>query len=471
MTQPAAASTPASADPRAAASHHEEQDGLPTPRRYFAIAALLSAIVLVVIDGAIANIALPSIVLDLHVTPAASVWVVSGYQLALVISILPFAALGEIKGFRLVFTGGVAVFTVASALCALAPSLEVLVAARVLQGFGGAAVMSLFVGLLRFVYPHRMLGRAIGINALAVALSSALGPTLGASVLAISSWPWLFLINVPVGIIVLAMTPSLPSVALHKRAIDAVSVFLNACGMALFILGVDRIGSGPAMAGAMLAGGLVFFTLLVKREAPLEAPLIPLDLLRNPTIRLSVIASVCCFSAQMLAFVALPFYLQSGLGESAFTTGLLLTPWPLAAAVTAPIAGRLADRMPNGILCAIGGALLALGTGLAAVWPLEGSVLPLILFMIFGGVGFGFFLSPNNRNMLLSTPKKRSGAAGGMQSSARVFGQALGAAAAASFFSLAAETAPPVALGVACLLALVSGGLSLLRTRLPAVAA
>ena len=441
----------------------ESEDGLPTPRRYIAAAAVLAAIVLAVLDGAIANVALPTIATTLHVTPAASVWVVTGYQMALVVSLLPCAALGESFGYRRVFTGGVVVFTAASALCALSPALPMLVAARFLQGLGAAAIMSLIAALLRFTYPHRMLGTAIGLNALVVALSSATGPTLGAAILAWASWPWLFAVNIPIGIVVLCAATALPQTPVHGRPLDLVSVAFNAGFFAPLVIGVDLLTSRPALGAALLGIAALSLTALVRREAPRPAPLIPLDLLRGGTFRFSVIASVCCFAAQMLSYVALPFYLQHGLGQDALTTGLYMTPWPLTVALAAPMSGRLSNTVPTAYLCAAGGLCLAIGLTLAALWPLHRGLAPLIAFTMVSGLGFGFFQTPNNRNMLLSAPRARSGAAGGMQATARQFGQTTGAVIMALLFSVVPADAPRIALGVAAALALAGGIVSLLR--------
>ena len=438
-------------------------DGLPTPRRTVAVLALLAAIVLAVLDGAIANVALPTMATALHVSPAASIWIVSGYQLSLVVSLLPFSAQGESIGYRVVFTAGVVAFTIASALCALSPNLIVLVLARVLQGFGAAAIMSVLAGLLRFTYPQRLLGTAIGWNALAVALGSAVGPTLGALILAVASWPWLFAVNIPIGMAVLLAARALPESAPHRRPVDRVSIGLNGLFFAPLILGGDRLTEAPLVAVPLLAVALVSLVLLVRREAPKSAPLIPLDLLRRAPIRLSVIASVCAFAAQMLAFVGLPFYLQHGLGRDTLTTGLLMTPWPLAVMIAAPLSGRLANAVSTGLLCACGGCILALGLGLAAVWPLGKSVIPLVGFNILSGLGFGFFQTPNNRNMLLSAPRERSGAAGGLQSTARLFGQTNGAVATALLFGFVGTAAPRFALAIGAVLALTAGLISTLR--------
>jgi DHA2 family multidrug resistance protein-like MFS transporter len=455
---------PASSIAQSAVSAGAMQDGLPIPRRHYATFAIMATLVLVVLDGAIANVALPTIAASLDVSPASSIWVVNGYQMALVMALLPCAALGESLGLRRAFTGGVVVFTGASVLCSLAPSLPWLVAARFIQGLGGAAVVALGIGLIRFTYPHRLLGAVIGWNALVIALSGAAGPTIGSAILVASSWPWLFAINVPVGAVVLVAALALPQPPGTGRRLDLLSAALNALAFASLVLCVDRATSEPMLAVALLAASVGSFVALIRRELPREAPLIPLDLLRSHPFRISVIASVCCFAGQMASYVALPFYLQHNLGQDAFMTGLYMTPWPLVVAIVGPISGRLADRMSNGLLCALGGIFLGVGLALSAVWPIHDNLLPLVFFLMLSGFGFGIFQTPNNRNMLLSAPRERSGAAGGMQGTARLLGQTAGAAIMTLLFTLTSSAAAPrIGLAIGAVLALAAGLVSTMR--------
>jgi DHA2 family multidrug resistance protein-like MFS transporter len=444
-----------------------ELDGLPLPQRYAAVAAILGAGVLVVLDGAIANVALPSVAQQLQAAPANAVWIVTAYQLAVVMFLLPASALGEALGYRRVFAGGVAVFTAASVLCALAPSLPWLVAARCLQGLGAAAVMPLGLALLRFTYPRRLLGQAIAWNALAVAGASAAGPAVGAAMLSVASWPWLFAVNLPVDALVLAACAGLPHPPCSGRRPDAGSIALNAIMFAAFVLGCDGLLSSPWWGGGLLVVAAASMVLLVRREMPKAAPLIPLDLLRVRSFRMSVVASVCCFIAQMIGCLALPFYFQHELGLSVAATGLLMTPWPLAVMVAAPLSARLAKRVPTAWLCAAGGGCLAIGLALCAAWPIHGDPrLPMALFASLAGLGFGFFQTPNNQNMLLSAPKERSGAAGGAQGTARLTGLTLGSLLMGLAFALLPSSgAVHWGLTLAALAALAGGAVSLLRSR------
>lgn len=461
---PAAGAFDAPEGARPGAADGEDEGGVPRSQRRSAIACLLAALVLVVLDAAIANVALPAIARSLVVSPAEAVRVVTAYQMALVMALLPCAALGESLGYRRVYTAGVALFVGASVLCALAPSLSFLVAARFLQGLGGAAILSLGVALLRLVVPRQQLGTAIGWNALVVALSSAAGPTLGSLVVAAASWPWLFAVNLPLGALVLLGTRTLPGVPGTGRALDLLGAGMNAGAFGALVVGAEWMPENPLLAAVLLAAGALALFVLVRREVPGRAPMIPLDLLRVGSFRVSVIASVFCFVGQSAAMVSLPFYLQHGLGLDALQTGLLITPWPLTVAVMAPIAGRLVDRVSGGWLCALGGALLGLGLASAALWPLHGQPFMLIPFVVLCGVGFGLFQVPNNRNMLLSAPRGRSGAAGGLQGTARLTGQTLGAVLMTLLFAtMSMDVAPRLGLGIAAVMTLLAGLISTLR--------
>ena len=438
--------------------------GVKQTHRMTAIGAVLAAMMLVVLDAAIANVALPSIAQSLDVTPAMSVLIVTAYQMALVMALLPCAALGESLGYRRVFTAGVALFTVASVLCSISPSLPWLVAARFLQGLGGAAVMALGVALLRHVVHHGQLGAAIGWNAMVIALSSAAGPTIGALILSGTSWPWLFAVNLPVGLVVLLATRALPRHSGTARRLDFVSVALNAGSVAALVIGAELLLTKPALAAVLLVASAIGVGVLVRREMPKEVPLIPLDLLRAGSFRISIIASACCFAGQTAALVALPFYLQHALGQNTVMTGLYLTSWPLTVALAAPIAGRLANHVSTAWLCAAGGTCLTIGLAAAALWPLHDEPLPLVAFTMLCGLGFGLFNVPNNRNMFLAAPSERSGAAGGMQGTARLVGQTAGAVIMTLLFTLTSDdVAPRIGLGIGSVLTLVAALVSVLR--------
>ncbi|WP_440640750.1 MFS transporter [Bradyrhizobium sp. PUT101] len=409
----------------------EHADGLPQPQRNQAVLTIALGIIMAVVDSAIANVALPTIAADLDASPAFSIWIVNGYQLAITISLLPLASLGEIVGYRRVYLVGLVLFTLASAFCALAHTLPLLTAARILQGFGAAGIMSVNAALVRFTYPRSQLGRGIGLNALVVAFSAAVGPTLAAGILAIGSWPWLFAINVPLGAVTLLIgLRSLPHTKPASRSFDWQSAGLSAITFGVGIAAVDSVGHGEAAITclAQFAIAIVAGALLIYRETHMSSPLLPVDLLRIPVFALSIATSIASFCGQMLAFVAIPFYLQSRFGYSAVHMGLLITPWPIAVAFAAPLAGRLVEHYPAGLLGGIGLTLFAGGLAALAFLPATPTPFDVIWRMALAGAGFGLFQTPNNRTMIAAAPRERAGGASGMLGTARLLGQTTGAA-------------------------------------------
>jgi DHA2 family multidrug resistance protein-like MFS transporter len=440
--------------------------GLPLPQRYWAILVVALGITLAVLDGAIANVALPTIARTLHASPADSIWIVNAYQLTITVSLLPLASLGDRIGYRRVYMAGLALFTLASFGCALSNSIVTLALARVVQGFGAAGIMSVNTALVRMIYPPAHLGRGVSINASVVAVSSVIGPTIASGVLAIAPWPWLFAINVPIGIAGLVLGwRALPRTPGHGQRYDIVSALMNAAVFGLAITAVDGLGHGEhrqyVIAELVGAMGIGYF--FVRRQLDRPAPLLPVDLMKIPIFALSIGTSFCSFTAQMLAFVSLPFLFQNTLGLSQVMTGLLITPWPLVIVFIAPIAGRLSDKYSAGVLGGIGLAILTAGLLLLATTGAHPSPADIAWRMAVCGLGFGLFQTPNNRQMLSSAPRNRSGGASGMLGTARLSGQTLGAALVATIFALAPQHGSIVTLFAAALFSAVAAVVSLLR--------
>jgi DHA2 family multidrug resistance protein-like MFS transporter len=444
----------------------DAEQGLPLPQRYWAIVVVALGITLAVLDSAIANVALPTIARDLHASAASSIWIVNAYQLAVTISLLPLASLGDRIGYRRVYMSGLVLFTAASLGCALAGSLPALALARVIQGFGAAGIMSVNTALVRMIYPPAHLGRGVAINAMVVAISSAVGPTVAAAVLSLASWPWLFAINVPIGIAAtFGAIRALPTNAGHDAPYDYLSAVMNALTFGLLIFAVDGLGHGErrGFVAAQVLGAVVVGYFFVRRQLTQPAPLLPVDLLRIPVFALSVGTSVCSFCAQMLAFVSLPFLMQTKFGLSQVQTGLLMTPWPLVIVFAAPLSGVLSDRYSAGMLGGVG--LLAMTAGLLLLASLGPHPAPADIAwrMALCGAGFGTFQSPNNRTMLASAPRERSGGASGMLGTARLTGQTLGAALVALIFGVAPVNGPTVALYASAAFAAVAATVSMAR--------
>jgi DHA2 family multidrug resistance protein-like MFS transporter len=445
------------------------EDGLPLPQRYWAILNLAVGMALSVLDSAIANIALPAIAKEIHASPADSIWVINAYQLAVVIALLPAASLGDIFGYRRIYLVGLAAFTAAALVSALSQSLPMLTLGRGLQGIGAAGMMSVNAALVRFTYPRRQLGRGIAMVSVVVSISSAAGPSVAAAILAVASWPWLFGASVPFGLAAMAMSLRLlPSTPPSEHRFDLASAVLSAVAFAFLIGGINGVGHSHPVFLVLLefVGALLVGYVLIRRQASLTMPLFPIDLFKRPIFALSVTTAISTFVAQGIAFVALPFYFQDVIGRSQVATGLLLTPWPVTVAMIAPVAGRLADRYPAGILGGIGLSILSLGFVLLALLPAEPGDGDIVWRIIVCAFGFGFFQSPNNRAIISSAPRERSGGAGAIQATARLLGQTIGAALVALVFGYVGSAgggSPMVAILLAAGFAAVAAAASLSR--------
>jgi len=457
------------------------EDGLPQPARYRAMAVIILGVGLSSLDSSILNLALPSIAHDLQASAAQAVWVVNAYQVAILTMLLPCASLGDRIGYRRVYLSGVALFTVAALGCILANSLPLLAAARAIQGLGAAGIMASNLALARLIYPKRMLGRGIAINSMVVATASVAGPSVAAAILSVASWHWLFAMSPPLGALVLwrgfRALPQNPAAHPDAAPLSMLDVLLNALMFSLLFLGIDALGIGAgrsatsstlAVGVAMLLSGAVLGVIYVRRQLVQPLPLFPVDLLRIPMFALSICASAAAFAAQTLAYIALPFLMLDGYGRSPLQAGALITAWPLAIVVVAPLSARLIGRYPDGLIGGVGLGTMAAGLALLAALPAQPTSPDIVWRIALCGVGFGMFQSPNNHTMITTAPAHRAGGAGGMISTTRLTGQALGAVMMAIIFSFANAhdgRGPVIALAVAACFAAVAGAFSTLRLR------
>ncbi len=447
------------------------EDGLAMPRRAIAVIGLSTVVALTVLDATIANVALPTLAVELNTTASESVWVVNAYQLATVMALLPLGALGERLGHAKVFRLGLALFVLASLACALSRSLDLLIAARVVQGFGAAAAMTCSPALMRYTYPRAIFGKGIALNTVVVTVSAAAGPTLGALILSFASWPWLFLVNVPLGIAAFVLTRALPATGTQPRKFDFPSIALNAVALASTIIGLDLLAKHGGWAVGVIALAVVSWTVFIKRSIRQATPLLPIDLFRIPRFRLSVFASVVMFCAQMLCFVALPFHFLHFFSRTTVQTGLLMSAWPIAAGITTVIAAKFfSDARPT-LQCAIGASILLVGIVALALMTPSASNLLLVVGMLIAGVGYGFFQAPSNREMLSIPPRERSGAAGGVLAIARMGGLTLGASIAGLCLAFSGVSGAHYALAAAACFAGVAIVVNATRDRLAKLAA
>lgn len=410
--------------------------GLPKPQRYWAVIAIILAISVSVMDASIANLALPTISNDLGVPPHQSVWVVNAYLVTLIATTLPMSALGERIGFVSMFRSGISIFMFGSIICALSTNLPMLLTGRVINGLGGAVMMSIFGAMMRHIYPPREIANGISINAMVVGTTAVLSPALGAFIISIASWQWIFIIAIPLCILSLFFSHALPKVARVTSPYDFKSAFLNIITLGSFITGCDLVVSNTPVGIALLSLALICGIILWRFSSRLEAPLFPVDLFRIPTFKYAVIVSALCFGAAASAMLSLPFFYENTIGLATSTVGMLFMAWPVGSTLMARPAAYLSNKYPASILAAIGSTVMCCALSILILLPNDAWLGLYALCMFFCGLGFGFIQTPNNKTILLSTPIHRSGATGATQSSARVFGQSVGAACVAICFHL-----------------------------------
>lgn len=439
-------------------------DALPLNRRLRAIAAISCGTALVVIDGAIATVALPTIARDLAVEPSAAVAVVTVYQLVLVMLLLPFSGLGERIGLKRLYQLGQLVFTVATILCFFAKSLPFLLVVRAVQAMGAAAALSVSSAMIRQIYPPSQLGRGLGVNSVVVSVSAAFAPTLGGLILGFGPWPWVFAAAVPFAVLSLMLGRALPETARGSEPFDLLGAALCAAMFGLVIGGLESAvhGDSPVVSAAIVAAGIFIGVLFVRRERGEAKPILPIDLLGRPVLALSTIGAFTAFIATMTLLLSLPFRLQHEFGFLPSEVGAVIAPWPLTTMIVAPLAGALSDRYPAGAMGGIGMALAMAGLIFLAFLPADPSWFDIAWRMSLTGAGFGLFLSPNARLIIGSAPIDRAAAAGGLISTTRMVGQTVGATLVAALLAMGigSGTVPPL---IAAGLALIAGLCSLAR--------
>ncbi len=422
-------------------------DGLRGRQLYIAMAALLCGLFFSVMDGTVCNVALPTLSRELNIAPSESIWIVNAFQIVIVMMLLPFASLGELISYRKIYLIGITLFTSGSLLCAMAASFGGLVTARVVQGLGAAMVMSINTSLVKLIYPKKHLGKGIGLNATVVALGLVAGPVITGAILSVATWHWLFIINLPFGLIAFLLArKSLPEnpTKVEGRHFDYREALLNALTFGLFFACFEAFSNDVAE-WILLIGVALFLltaTVYVRYQQHREFPMLPLDLLQSSIFSLSIITSIVSFASQTLAMVGMPFLLMHSFGYDAVQTGVLMTAYPIVILVIAPISGFLIGRVSPELLGCFGLLMLCIGSFLLAFLPADCGFWDIVWRFAVCGLGFGFFQSPNNHLILSAAPTHRAGSASGMMASARLVGQTTGAACVAMAFRLFDDKGP-----------------------------
>jgi len=422
-----------------AAASSEAYLGVEGRRLTLAAFAISLGTALTIIDGAIATVALPTIARDLKVGSSAAVMVVTVYQLVLVMALLPLSALGDLIGLKRLYQTGQLVFTIATGLCFFAHSLGFLLVVRAFQAAGAAASLSVMAALIRRIYPPRHLGRGLALNSVVGSIASVVAPTAGGLILGFASWPWIFALAAPFGVLsIIVGRASLPDVPPRGGSYNLAGAVLNAATFGLIIGGLEAIvhGDSPVVSTAIVVLGAALGTLLVLHERKDAAPILPVDLLVRPVLALSVAGAFMAFCASQVLLLSLPFRLEHGYGMSPSEIGALIAPWPLTTMFVAPTAGALSDRYPAGVLGCIGMAISTVAAIMIALLPSHPSYIDVAWRMALLGAGQGLFISPNARLIIGSAPRERAASAGGLVSTTRLTGQTVGATLVATMLAL-----------------------------------
>jgi DHA2 family multidrug resistance protein-like MFS transporter len=388
------------------------------------------------------------------------------YYLVLVASLLPFAAIGEIFGYRRIFLIGLGLLLTGALMSGLSWSLQSLIVSRCVLALGSAAISAVTPALIRTIFPASQLGRGLGIYALVVALSFTIGPTVASTILSIGDWPAIYFVHLPIGIVAYLLSSKyLPASLRSSRRFDGVSAVLCAALFSFLLFGLAGVAHRLdwAVIIAVWAAALICGYVLRQREAQQPAPILAVDLFRNPMFSLSSVTSICAFTVQGLAFIALPFMLHDILKFSQAQTGFLITSWPAALAIMSLVTAPLADRYAPGMLASVGLLLLSIGMASIALLPFHPSSMDIGWRLALCGIGFGFFQTPNMRAIMASAPRERSGGASGIVATSRLLGQAIGAAIVALCLSLSPLEGPMTAAWIGSAVAGAGCLISLLR--------
>ncbi len=385
------------------------------------------------LDASIVNIGLPSIARTFHVEiSGATEWIIIGYLVVIASVLLTFGRLADMIGRKPIFLTGLVVFILGSALSGLAPSLLLLILARLFQGIGGALIFSVNVAMITSIFPSNERGLALGLNAVVVSLGVAAGPTIGGIITQYLTWRWIFYVNVPICMLVLLAAfyfyrEQHPQQKQRER-FDPIGATVLAIGLAALTLGLSfgqEWGWLSAGTLATLGISIVMLSVGVYVETHIEHPLLNLRLVSNRVFAFANISFMLC----------MPFYFEQLRGFSIVQTGLMMTPLPLMLAVVAPLSGSLADRLGSRWLSPVGLAIVCFGLFLLSQLNAQSSTWDIIWRLAVTGIGQGLFMSPNTRTIMGAAPRNAQGEASGLLATGRVIGQSMSVALTGTVFA------------------------------------
>jgi EmrB/QacA subfamily drug resistance transporter len=421
-----------------------------TPRSGWTLAIVSVALFMAALDNLVVGVALPSIRLDLGGSIESLEWTVNAYTLAFAVLLITGAALGDRFGRKRMFVVGLGIFTATSALAALAPSIEALIAARALQGAGAAIVLPLTLTLLSEAVPAERRGMALGIWAAVSGLGVALGPLVGGLVVEGIAWQWIFWLNVPIGIVLLPLAVRLLTESYGPAdRLDLPGLALAGAGLFGVTFGIVRetaLGWTSPTVLTSIGAGLVLLAAFVWWELRAPAPMLPMRFFRSRGFAATNGATFAMFFGVFGSIFLLSQFFQTAQGYSPLEAGLRTLPWTAMPMLVAPIAGLLSDRIGSRPLMAVGLALQSIGLGwLAVVSSSTVAYSSLIVPFVLAGTGMALVFAPSANAVLSAVRPEEAGQASGATNAIRELGGVMGVAVLASVFSANGSYASPQA--------------------------
>lgn len=403
-----------------------------SPHRWWILLGVSLGVLMSTLDGSIVNIALRTLVRELNTSFAKVEWVVLSYLLVITALILGVARLGDMLGKKRIYIGGLALFTVGSLLCGIAPDVNWLIAFRAVQGLGAVMVTALGAAIVTEAFPAAERGRAVGIIGSAISVGIALGPSIGGILLGSVGWRAIFLVNLPIGLVAIAIVAAFVPASQptqERQRFDYGGAFVLAVALTCYALGMtlgQERGFGNPLIVGLLVAAVAGTALFLALEARIAQPMLDLSIFRNRLFTMSLLIGVLVFVVLSSNALIMPFFLEQAQGYSVGQTGLMLAVVPVFIAVIAPISGYLSDRFDARVIGIAGLALIAVGYFLGATLTTDVSILGYFLRVAPIGIGFGVFQSPNNSAVMGSVPRNRLGVASGLLALSRSVGQSTG---------------------------------------------
>ncbi|MGV9415626.1 DHA2 family efflux MFS transporter permease subunit [Nocardia sp. NPDC003693] len=416
---------------------------------WLALYALVVGFFMILLDMTIVAVANPAIMDDLNADISKVIWVTSAYLLAYAVPLLITGRLGDRFGPKNIYLIGLAVFTAASLWCAMSGSIEMLIAARAVQGLGAALMTPQTMAVITRTFPPDKRGAAMGLWGGVAGLATLVGPILGGVLVDWQGWEWIFYVNVPIGIIAFALAVWLvPALPTHEHKFDLVGVALSAVGMFLLVFGIQEGNTRDwdALIWLLIAAGVVVLGLFIVNQARNTGePLVPLSLFKDRNFAMSNLAIAAMGASVTAVFVPFYFYLQQVRDMSPTRSALVLAPMAILTGVFAPIVGKLSDRMPPRVFPTIGfAAFSATIFAFAALMKPDASILAFLVIGGVAGIANACIWAPLATTATHNLPVSQAGAGAGVYNTTRQVGSVLGSAAIAALMSsrIAAQNLP-----------------------------